>query len=49
MDRKFQQAKALYFYISEVYIIEPVAMACLDVSNLRQALNVIKLMEKKFI
>lgn len=42
MYSKFEQAKALYFYILGVYITEPVAMVCLDVSNLRQALNAIK-------
>lgn len=49
LDNKFKQAKALYFYILEVYIIEPVAMVCLDVSNLRQTLNAIKQINGKSV
>lgn len=49
LGRTFKQAKALYFYLLQMDITEPVTMVCLDVSNLRQTLNAINKMEKQCI
>jgi len=39
---RFEQAKLLHFYVSEVYITDPITTVYLDVSSLRQALDTIK-------
>ena len=42
LGSRFEQAKPVYFYVLGVYIIEPIATVCLDVSSLRQTLDAIK-------
>lgn len=33
------QANTLYFYVLEVYIIQPIATLCLDVSSLKTSIG----------
>lgn len=49
LGSRFEQAKPPHFYVSEGYIIEPIATGCLDVSSLRQALDAIKQIHGKVV
>lgn len=46
---RFEEAKPPYVHVLEDYIIEPIATGCLDVSSLRQALDVIKQIHGKVV